>query len=181
MWLEATPPRADKRYSRGLVTTETNGEVAADIVLPLDEPVFGYPMPVLLPDLSAILLPRDGAVYVAPLTRLSPKAFSHFNESIARDTATRIWSALLAYAKEHQDLLPDNQPTWKAAVVPYLRDPELLSDFVYTHTGQQNTTKLANPKAIALGYFVAADGQLWLYLDGSSQWKPLSKPPTPTR
>ncbi|WP_395142098.1 hypothetical protein [Armatimonas sp.] len=86
LWLEAMRPRQDKRYARGLITTETNGETATDIVPAIDEPPpYGWPAPVLLPDLSTVLFTRDGALYRAPISRLDPRSYARLVERLAKE------------------------------------------------------------------------------------------------
>uniref|UniRef100_UPI00286AFB12 hypothetical protein n=1 Tax=Armatimonas sp. TaxID=1872638 RepID=UPI00286AFB12 len=86
LWLEAMQPRQDKRYARGLITTETNGNTATDVVPAIDEPPpYGWPAPVLLPDLSTVLFTRDGALYRAPISRLDPRSYAGLVERLAKE------------------------------------------------------------------------------------------------
>ena len=157
LWLEATEPGPEKKFVRGLVTAE--GSSAH-----------------LLPDLSAVLYTHDDALYAAPIVSLDRLSFEKMMKELAMRNSKQVGLGLMMYAQDYDENLPHDPASVKDAIVPYVKNNDVLADFVYTYSGPTNQSKIEKPSETALGYIPSPGGRAVIFADGHVKWEP-----TPTK
>ena len=117
----------------------------------------------------------QGALFVRPISEL-PK--SRFDEALLVYQHTQVMQgarqsglALIMYAADYEDVLPNNRENLLAILGPYMKDPSMLLNFVYTYPGGP-LTAMANPAETQIGYVDGTDGRAIVYGDGHTVWRP---------
>jgi hypothetical protein len=150
LWVEAAQTSGDKHFARTLVTLGANGNL-------------------LLPDLTAVLFTQNGGLYTLPLHQVAEseiKTLAQRNYLESLTAAKFVGVALMEYAKAHKDNLPPHSPHAKELLLPYLRNRQVLADFVYTYQGATALTKFKNPETVPVGYVPILASRILIYADG---------------
>lgn len=129
----------------------------------------------LLPGSEGVLYQSQGALWVAPLMRLSREQItalrSRLHEKQQRVTATsnakQVGLILIVYASDHQDTLPGEITPEVAA---HLKNPEVFNGFTYTYAGGK-LADIEKPAETELGFILGVDGRAVVYADGHVVWK----------
>jgi hypothetical protein len=122
----------------------------------------------LLPGGAAVVYFSQGAVWAAPLLRLSRGEYqvsvvrAQQVETIGR--AKQVGLALMMYAFDDDGALPVGEE-WRSQLAPYLKESSFLEGFVYTHLGGK-LSEIKNPAEAELGYIIAPGGRVVVYADG---------------
>jgi hypothetical protein len=153
LWLEASEPRGDKKFARGLVTAEAESNY-------------------LLPDLSAVLYTHDGALYAAPLAFLDRLAFEKLLKQLAMTNAKQVGIGLMMYAQDYDENFPNDPSRVRDAVMPYIRSSDVFAEFVYTYSGPTGLGQIAAPSTTTLGYISGPGGRAVIFADGHVKWEP---------
>lgn len=148
LWLEPVVPGAEKKYARALVTAEADWNT------------------VLLADLSAVIYTHDAALYASPIVSLDRVAFEKLQRELAMSHAKQVGLGLMMYAQDYDENFPHDPSSVKDAILPYLKNREILADFVYTYTGPTNLNKIDTPSTTPLGYIPVPGGRMVVYADG---------------
>ncbi len=154
LWLEAREPGLEKKFVRGLVTAEAQSDY-------------------LLPDLSAVLFTHDDALYAAPIVSLNRLSFEKMMKELAMRNAKQAGLGLMMYAQDYDENLPHDPASVKDAIVPYVKNNDVLADFVYTYSGPTNQSKIEKPSETALGYIPSPGGRAVIFADGHVKWEPM--------
>jgi hypothetical protein len=121
-----------------------------------------------LPGGAAVVYFSQGAVWAAPLLRLSREEYqvsvvrAQQVETIGR--AKQVGLALMMYAQDNDGALPSTEE-WHSQLALYMRDSSFLESFVYTHLGGK-LSEIKNPAEAELGYMSAPGGRVVVYADG---------------
>lgn len=153
LWIEAAAPGPEKKFTRALVTAESDATR------------------LLLSDLSAVLFTRDGALYAAPIATLDRVAFEKLQKELAISNAKQTGLALMMYAQDYDENFPHDPSTVKDAISPYLKNRDLLENFTYTYSGNTSLSKLDKPDQTQLGYITAPGGRAVVFADGHVRWE----------
>ncbi|WP_395139550.1 hypothetical protein, partial [Armatimonas sp.] len=154
LWLEASEPGPEKKFVRGLVTAEAQSDY-------------------LLPDLSAVLFTHDDALYAAPIVSLDRVAFEKLMKQLAISNAKQAGLGLLMYAQDYDENFPHDPASVKDAILPYIKNNDVLADFVYTYSGPTNLSKIEKPSDTPLGYIPSPGGRALIFADGHVKWEPM--------
>jgi hypothetical protein len=153
LWLEATRPRPDKLFPRGLVTPSVDHYLSVNFN-------------VVLLDLSAVLFSLDDTLYAVHLTTVDPL---FFRDQVMSNASQIVWR-LLEYAKTHDNNLPfDTHEIEEALATVDHTGP--LAEFVYTYKGPTDLSKIANRKETALGYIRGPGGRAVVFADEETKWE----------
>jgi hypothetical protein len=153
LWLEATVPGPEKKFARGLVTAE-GGKAH------------------LLPDLSAVLYTRDDALYDAPIASLDRVAFEKMMRELAISNAKQTGMALMMYCQDYDENFPHDPSNIKEVILPYIKNHDVIADFVYTYKGPLELGKLDKPSETPMGYVPSLGGRAIVFGDGHVKWEP---------
>jgi len=130
---------------------------------------------VLSPMSSAIAYVHQGSALVRPLVRVPKELYlaakQAAEKTLAISNAKQAALALIIFAADNNDTLPSEGGDWRSLVDPYLKNPGLLSGFVFTLPGK-NLGKIESPADTVLGYFPGPGGRAVAYADGHVIWKP---------
>lgn len=130
---------------------------------------------------NASLSPANDAVFytegdiakVQPIVRLSEtqkKDMIAALRAVAISNAKQCALGLLMYANDADDMLPPGGSF--DTVDPYIKNDDVMSDFVYAPPSDLLTTRLADPANTVVGYIDGPGGQAVAYVDGHVRWIP---------
>lgn len=153
LWIEATTPGPEKKFTRALVAAESDASR------------------ILLSDLSAVLFTHDGALYAAPIATLDRLAFEKLQKQLAITNAKQTGLGLMMYAQDYDENFPHDPSSVKNVLLPYLKDRDILENFTYTYSGNTSLSKLDKPDQTQLGYITAPGGRAVVFADGHVRWE----------
>ena len=155
LWLEASEPGPEKKFTRALVAAEADSQSVQ-----------------LLSDLSAVLYTHDDALYAAPIASLDRVAFEKMMRELAISNAKQTGLALMMYAQDYDENFPHDPGNVKEAIFPYIKDNNVIADFVYTYKGPLEMSKVERPAETAMGYIPSPGGRAVVFADGHVKWEP---------
>ncbi len=121
-----------------------------------------------------ILYISQGAAFVTSLFRFSREEFEQARNAARKaqaiSNAKQIALAAQMYAQDHDENLPSGGGDIKGLLAPYLKNPSLLENLVYTHGGGP-LAAIERPAETELGYVRGPGGRAILYADGHVKWK----------
>ena len=133
----------------------------------------------LLADMSAVLYIADGAVYAAPVTRISRARFDAELQAALKTltiaNAKQVALSVMMYAQDNDETFPpagDISPL----VGPYLRDQTVLvspatgTPFTYTLNGEK-IAQFSSVSTTVMGYLTGPGGRAVVYADGHVKWE----------
>lgn len=123
---------------------------------------------------------RDAVAYVTKsnlfVRRLIPSSREQYGRVLEvaeqqelMDRAKQIGIAMHIYGTDYDDLLP-LESGWQEAVMPYVKDRNLLKGFVFQLAGK-DLSKLEYPNRTVMGYLEGKHGRAVVYGDGSVKWE----------
>jgi prepilin-type processing-associated H-X9-DG protein len=122
----------------------------------------------LLPAGDGVLYFSQGAVWVAPLLRLTHAEYQasvdRARQAETMSRAKQIGLGLIMYAQDYDGAFPAAEEM-RSRLAPYLKDENLADGFVFTYLGGKETN-IQNPAETELGYITTAGGRAVLYADG---------------
>jgi hypothetical protein len=155
LWLEASEPGLEKKFTRALVAAEVDSQSVQ-----------------LLRDLSAVLYIHDDALYAAPIASLDRVAFEKMMKQLAITNAKQTGLGLMMYAQDYDENFPHDPGNVKEAIYPYIKNNDVIADFVYTYKGPLEMSKVEKPAETAMGYIPSPGGRAVVYADGHVKWEP---------
>jgi hypothetical protein len=155
LWLEASEPGPEKKFTRALVAAEADSQSVE-----------------LLRDLSAVLYTHDDALYAAPIASLDRVAFEKMMRELAISNAKQTGLGLMMYAQDYDENFPHDPSNVKEAIYPYIKSNDVIADFVYTYKGPLELSKIEKPAETAMGYIPSPGGRAVVYADGHVKWEP---------
>lgn len=115
-----------------------------------------------------------GIAMVRPLVHIPKQAYLEAKAAAKRtellSNAKQAGVAFLIYAADYDDVLPTQDSDWRNNLDPYLKRPDILSDFVYAFKGG-NLTDVEDPAGTVLGYINGPGGKAVVYVDGHAKWQ----------
>ena len=128
---------------------------------------------VLSPDEKWLAYISSGSAFVRQIQRYDKEAFlkelQEFLKKRAIEEAKTASLALLMYAADYDDNLPNPDSDWRKSLDPYLRDSGSLERFIYN--GRGNVAKMEDPSTAEMGYIDTGFGRAIAYADGHVVWK----------
>ena len=103
-------------------------------------------------------------------------ARSAAERTVLLSNAKQVGLAFLLYASDMDDEFPANGADWQEQIMPYLKNRDIMSGFVYSFKGG-NATNVESPASTELGYISGAGGRAVVYVDGHAKWIPDPKNP----
>ncbi|MGV3721721.1 MAG: hypothetical protein ACO1SX_12485 [Actinomycetota bacterium] len=128
----------------------------------------------LSPRGDAVMYRSGGAVWVAPLARLSRNDFLRARGNALRivsiSNAKQLGLGVIIWASKNGDTLPSaDQPVWDL-IHPIVKSDALADGFVYTYPGGK-LADVAKPSETLLGYVLGPGGRAEIWVDGHVTWK----------
>jgi len=128
----------------------------------------------LSPRGDAVMYRAGGAVWVAPLARLSRAEFLRARgaafQQVAISNAKQLALGVIIWASKNGDTLPSSdQPVWDL-IQPIVKSESLGDGFVYIYGGGK-LTEVAKPAETVLGYVLGPGGRAEIFVDGHVVWK----------
>ncbi|MCX6368137.1 MAG: hypothetical protein NTX57_15755 [Armatimonadetes bacterium] len=155
LWLEASELGPEKKFTRALVAAEADSQSVQ-----------------LLRDLSAVLYTHDDALYAAPIASLDRVAFEKMMRELAISNAKQTGLGLMMYAQDYDENFPHDPSNVKEVIYPYIKNNDVIADFVYTYKGPLELSKVEKPAETAMGYIPSPGGRAVVYADGHVKWEP---------
>ena len=127
----------------------------------------------LSPTGDAVYYVDGGVAKVRPLVQLSDDQKRDLFDAVKKEAisnAKQCALGLLMYSNDADDLLPPGGGF--EFVEPYIKNDDVMADFMYTPPSELNTGKIANPTATPIGYINGPGGQAIAYADGHVVWIP---------
>lgn len=130
---------------------------------------------VLAPRARAVAYAVEGAVFIRRLAVLDRATFEKLAEEAGRreaiNTAKQAALAALMYGADYDDVMPGADQNITEILMPYMKDRDVLDQFVYLFQGG-DLTKVEKPAETVLGYVRYKGGRAVAYLDGHVVWIP---------
>ena len=127
------------------------------------------------------LLPRaalylvNGALFAAPIQTVRGEDLAAIERKQSRAktgrTAKAIGLALFEYMLENNENFPASASGLSADIAGHLRDPQLLSGFIYTPPTPLNYAGMNKPYEMVLGFLPGVGGKSVVYADGHVKWE----------
>jgi hypothetical protein len=150
--------------SVGLLWLETIGKSEKPRALVCGDSTGGQ----LLPGGEGVLYFSQGAVWVAPLWRLTQEEYqtsiTQAQQAVALSNARQVGLALMMYAQDHDEALPVAGEL-RSGLAPYLKNGDFVEGFVFTYLGGK-LNEVQSPRQTELGYVTAPGGRVVVYADG---------------
>lgn len=128
----------------------------------------------LSPSVEHVAYIAEGALFVRPILRMDlavyQKLQSEEARALAMNNAKQVGIAAMIFATDNEDRIPSARD-FMDLLAPYLKDPEAMKNFVWTHPGG-DISQMDNPAAVELGYIALPGGRCVLYGDGHIKWMP---------
>lgn len=123
---------------------------------------------------------RDAVAYVTRsnlfVRRLIPASREQYERVLENtekqelmDRAKQVGIAMHIYGTDYDNLLP-LENGWQEAVMPYVKDRNLLKGFVF-QLGGKDLTKFEDPTRTVMGYIEGKNGRAVVYADSSVKWE----------
>jgi len=124
---------------------------------------------------NAVAYSSQGCVFVRRIVKLDPVLCKALVEEYLREDAVnkakQVALAALMYSDDYDDNLP-NSREFASALLPYIKNGDLLSGFTFSYTGNPNLTSVENPATTVLGFVQTSFGRAVSYVDGHVKWIP---------
>jgi hypothetical protein len=125
----------------------------------------------LSPTADAVFYVDGGIAKVRALVALSDDQKKGLYDALKHEALSNAKQAglgLLMYSNDYDGVLP---PAGTFDIVdPYLKNQDVMDDFMYTPPGDLGTTNMQNPASTILGYIDGPDGRAIVYGDGHVIW-----------
>lgn len=129
----------------------------------------------LSPKGDAIAYVSQGSAMVRLIAKVPRSAYDQARmaaeRSAALSNAKQAALALIMYAADMDDTLPNGDIDLRARVGPYMRNSSILSSFTYTFGGG-DMKSIQNPAGTEIGYVTGPGGRAVAYADGHVRWIP---------
>lgn len=184
------PPAADNSPADRPETKSSAGVIDAKVSLPgksatvkVGVVATGSASGLIAGDVTDLALSADGqfAAYVAqgtlfikPIVLVDAKAFQELEDEMAREeavtTAKQVATGFMILAADYDDELPSARTDWKTKIGPYMKNSDMVNQFVYTYRGG-NMTAVKDPSKEVMGYVPGPGGRAVAYVDGHVKWE----------
>jgi len=127
----------------------------------------------LSPTGDAVYYVDGGVAKVRPLVQLTDDQKRDLFDALKKEAisnAKQCALGLLMYSNDADDLLPPGGGF--EFVEPYIKNDDVMADFVYAPPSELNTGKIGNPATTMIGYINGPGGQAIAYADGHVVWVP---------
>ncbi len=122
---------------------------------------------------DAIFYVEGGIAKVRTLQLLSDDQKANFFKALKQEAlqnAKQTVLGLIMFAGDSDDVLPGEGNF--DGILPYVNDPDVMSDFVYTPGANLNMTQISNPASTEIGYIETPGGRVAAYSDGHCKFIP---------
>lgn len=124
---------------------------------------------------NAIAFEANDAVFSCSVIPISKAAYERFEEnSIKKKVIGKAKQAALGvmmYMSDMDDKFPPKDQFFDL-IYPYVKNSEIVRDFVYTYSGPEEAGKIESPAETELGYVNGPGGRAVAYADGHVKWIP---------
>ncbi|MEP6755972.1 MAG: hypothetical protein ABJA67_10765 [Chthonomonadales bacterium] len=126
-----------------------------------------------MPGGDGIVFEASGALWFAPMARMTLEQFKEMRENAQRQVALsngkQLALGLIMYAQDYDEMLPSPDGV-NTKVAPYIQNAELFNSFTYSYAGGP-LKDIQNPVETELGYVTGPGGRAIMYVDGHVKWR----------
>ena len=129
--------------------------------------------PILAPNLKAVSYVANGTCFVRRIIVAPPTLIAWLvqaERAKAISCAKQVCLGLIMFSGDHNDNLP-NGGDWYQGVYPYVKNSDLMANFVYLEPNNPLLTSMQNPSGTEIGYVPGPGGQAIAYADGHVHWQ----------
>jgi hypothetical protein len=130
----------------------------------------------LSPDGSFVSYFSQDAAWVRPIRRMTMAQYEEEMREWAIVSAKQVGIAVAMYTQDYDEKFPPADG-FGDRVFPYIKDDNMLGEFVYTFH-ETAMGDIAAPAGTEIGYISGPGGRAVVYADGHIQWSP-DRPPKP--
>lgn len=133
---------------------------------------------ILSPDQTSLFLADSGGLDYVPLQPVDLATYNLLMKNKAKQEALskakQVGTAMLIYGSDYDDTFPLGN-NWSDAVMPYIKNRDMLNDFQYLMNGE-NMSAISDPAGTELGIVSTPYGEAVVYADGHAKWRDNNPP-----
>jgi hypothetical protein len=126
------------------------------------------------PSMNAVAYTSQRMLWIRAIQPISMDAYLKALEAKRRTeammNAKQVGTALMIFATDNDDKFPTGDPA--TALGPYLKNSNMMKDFVFTFPSGQDMNKIDNPGGTEIGYIPLPGGRVVTYADSHVRWVP---------
>ncbi|MCA0360384.1 MAG: hypothetical protein LCH41_04955 [Armatimonadetes bacterium] len=127
----------------------------------------------VMPEKKAVWFVDSFGLYLCDLMPVdSEQLEALMKEAVKADAISRakqVGTGMMIYGADYDDYLP-RSGDWQSAVLPYLRDSDVMEGFIYMGNGE-NLSNIKDPGNEVLGYIETPYGRAIVRMDSSVKWE----------